>query len=73
MQINFFIDLTVASFLPLLWGYVGEDVMCRNPHCLAKSMNILDVNCGPAKRFLESCYESGCSGVAAHGNDVRPV
>ena len=45
--ISFFIDLTVASALPLLWGCSGEDVTCRNPHDVAKSLNALDLNCGP--------------------------
>ena len=44
---NFFIDFTVASALPLLCGYWGDDVACRKPHCLAKSLNSLEVNCGP--------------------------
>ena len=42
-----FIDLTVASTFPLLCGYVGEEVMCWNPHSLEKSQNGLDVNWGP--------------------------
>ena len=28
----FFIDFTADSALPLLCGYVGDDVMCWNPH-----------------------------------------
>ena len=44
---DFFIDFTVASTLPLLCGYWGADVACRKPHCFAKSLNCLDVNCGP--------------------------
>ena len=26
--INFFIDFTVDSIFPLLWGYLGEDTLC---------------------------------------------
>ena len=39
-----FIDLTVASTFPLLYGYVGEEVISWNPHSLEKSQNGLDVN-----------------------------
>ena len=45
--ISFFIDLTVASALPLLCGYSGEYIVCRKPQVAAKSLNALDVNCGP--------------------------
>ena len=34
-QISFFINFTVASALPLLCGYRGDDVMCWKPHCCA--------------------------------------
>ena len=43
----FFMDFTVASFFPLLYGYCGDDVRCWKPYCLVKSWNSLDVNCGP--------------------------
>ena len=43
----FFMDLTVASAFPLLWGYLGEEVTCLKPHCFAKSGKALEVNCGP--------------------------
>ena len=33
----FFMDLTVASGLPLLWGYCGNEVTCSKPHCFANS------------------------------------
>ncbi len=32
---------SLDSILLLLCGYVGDDVLCRNPQ------NVLDVNCGP--------------------------
>jgi len=38
VQISFFIDFTVASTIPLLCGYVGEDVLCVEPHCVANSL-----------------------------------
>ena len=61
---NFFIDFTVASALPLLCGYWGADVVCRKPHCCAKSLNSLEVNCGPPSDQPEcvgySCTTEGC-------------
>ena len=40
-------DFTVASILPLLWGYHGKDVLCVKPHCVENVWNVLVVNCGP--------------------------
>ena len=42
-----FIDLTVASAFPLLCGYIGEEVLWRNPHSFENSWKSLDVNWGP--------------------------
>ena len=39
-RIIFFMDLTVASILPLLWGYRGVDVMCVKPHFMANSLTL---------------------------------
>ena len=62
VQIIFFIDFTVASILPLLCGYRGVDLMCVKPHCLAKSRNFFDVNCGPSS-------DQNMSGTPVQQND----
>lgn len=36
-RIIIFMDFTVASAFPLLWGYLGDEVTCSKPHCLAHS------------------------------------
>ena len=63
---SFFIDFTVASALPLLCGYSGEDVMCWNPQDMAKSLNALEVNCGPWS-------DQKMSGTPARQNDALRV
>ena len=42
-----FMDLTVASAFPLLCGYIGDEVMCRNPQLFENCWKSLDVNWGP--------------------------
>ena len=45
--ISVFMGFTVASALPLFWGYLGDNMIHWNPHCLVNSLNSLDMNCGP--------------------------
>ena len=42
-----FTVLTAFSAFPLDCGYLGEDVVCSNPHFLVKAANSDDENCGP--------------------------
>ena len=44
---SFFMDFTIASAFPLLWGYLGDEVTCSKPHCFANFWKTWDVNCGP--------------------------
>jgi hypothetical protein len=86
LNYSFFMDFTVALIFPLLCGYVGVDVICRNPHVLAKSWNDLAINWGPwsdqkisgtpvrQNDWLRIAVKRGRGGgVVTHGDDVRPI
>ena len=45
--ISIFADLTAASVLPLLWTYVGEQVMCSKFHWRLNCLNSSEVYCCP--------------------------
>ena len=47
LVIMFFIDLTVASTLPLDCGFLGELVLCLIPQSRKKSWNCWDMNWVP--------------------------
>jgi len=42
----FFIDFIVDSIFPLLWGWYGNDFLCKRPHCCANWLNLREVICG---------------------------
>lgn len=45
--IRVFAALTAFSAFPFDCGYVGELVMCSNPHAFANSTKLLELNGGP--------------------------
>ncbi len=50
-EMSFFMDLTVASSLPLLWE---DDVLCDTPQSLRNAASLVDVNCGPSSDHMMS-------------------
>ena len=74
----FFIDFTVASILPWLWGWYGDDIWCVKPHCFETFGCELGSSITP-EYIWDCCATKDCLMMAlikcviTHWDDVRPV